>query len=42
MFWIAWQIFHLIIRKFQIQINVNFDIVKIDDIAYNELFNLSC
>jgi len=36
-----WQIVHLVIRKFKIQLYVNFKIVKIDDIVYEELFNLS-
>jgi hypothetical protein len=36
-----WQIVHLVIRKFKIQLYVNFKIVKIDDVVYEELFNLS-
>jgi hypothetical protein len=36
-----WQIVHLVIRKFKIQLYLNFKIVKIDDTAYKELINLS-
>ena len=36
-----WQIVHLVIRKFKIQLYVNIKIVKIDDVVYEELFNLS-
>jgi hypothetical protein len=36
-----WQIVHLVIRKFKIQLYLNFKIVKNDDTAYKELINLS-
>jgi hypothetical protein len=36
-----WQIVHLVIRKFKIQLYLNFKIVKIDDTAYKEIINLS-
>jgi len=36
-----WQIVHLVIRKFKIKLYVNIKIVKIDDVVYEELFNLS-
>ena len=34
------QIAHLIFGKFKIQLNVNFKIVKINDVVYEKLFNL--
>jgi hypothetical protein len=40
-FWTTLQIILLIIGKIKIQLDVNYEIVKIDDVAYNEFFNLS-
>jgi hypothetical protein len=36
-----WQIVQVVIEKFKTQSNMNFEIVKINDIAYEEFFNLS-
>jgi hypothetical protein len=41
MFWTTHQIVYFVIEKIEIQSNVNFEIVKIDDVIYEELFNLS-
>jgi hypothetical protein len=35
-----WKIVHLVIKKFKIQSNVNFKIVKINDDVYEKLFNI--
>jgi hypothetical protein len=35
------QIVHLVIENFEIQSDVNFEIVKMNDVTYDELFNLS-
>jgi hypothetical protein len=35
------EIVHLVIKRLEIQSVVNFRIVKIDDVAYEKLFNLS-
>ena len=32
---------YFVIRKFKIQLDVNFEIVKINDIVYEEFFNIS-
>ena len=35
-----WQIIHLVIKRFEILSYMNFKIVRIDDVCYEELFNL--
>jgi hypothetical protein len=35
-----WKIVHLVIKKFKIQLNVNFKIVKINDDVCEKLFNI--
>jgi hypothetical protein len=35
-----WQIIHLVIKRFEILLYMNFKIVRIDDVCYEELFNL--
>ena len=41
MFYTSWQITRIVIEKFKIQSNINFRIVKIDDITYKKLFKNS-
>jgi hypothetical protein len=35
-----WKIVHFIIKRFEIQLIVNFRTIKIDDVAYKKLNNL--
>ena len=41
MFWTTWKIVHLVIERFEIQSAINLGIVSIDNVAYEQLNNVS-
>ena len=41
MFWTTWKIVHLVIERFEIQSAISLRIVSIDNVAYEQLNNVS-